>query len=181
MVENAIPGLTDRVNRLQLEQLPHPSRNFTALLALQNGYRPARDGLIQFNGLASGGLTLTVDGVDGSGSAEVSSPSMFQNFNPIKVMSEDAIQEVVVSKGVMSTEYSHTYSGNINVITKSGTNQLHGSLFETVQNNEFDDTLWATIRQHKLLFFFAYEVYRQAKTTLTNGQGTTESFRQHIL
>jgi len=202
MVENAIPGLTDRVNRLQLEQLPHPSRNFTALLALQNGYRPARDGLIQFNGLASGGLTLTVDGVDGSGSAEVSSPSMFQNFNPIKVMSEDAIQEVVVSKGVMSAEYAHTYSGNINVITKSGTNQFHGSLFESVQNNafnaknaqqkpgdpkppvhinQFGGTLGGPIKHDKLFFFFAYEGYRQATTTLTTGQVPTESFRQQML
>ena len=49
---------------------------------------------MQFNGLASGGLTLTVDGVDGSGSAESSSPSMFQNFNPIKVMSEEAVDSV---------------------------------------------------------------------------------------
>src|SRR5207253_1735869 len=82
--------------------------------------------------------TLTVDGVDGSGSAEISSPSMFQNFNPIKVMSEDAVEAVGVTKGVMSAEYAHVFSGNINVITKSGTNQLHGSLFESTQNTVFN-------------------------------------------
>ena len=202
VLENASPGLNDRVSRLQLEAVPHGARNFTALLALENGFRPARDGLIQFNGLASGGLTLTVDGVDGSGSAEVSSPSMFQNFNPIKVMSEEAIQEVVVSKGVMSAEYAHTFSGNINVITRGGTNRFHGSLFETLQNNifnaknaaqkpgdpkppvhvnQFGGSLGGPVKKDKLFFFFTYEGYRQATTGLTTGQVPTADFRSQLL
>ena len=201
VVENATTGLTDRVSRLQLEEVPHGGRNFTSLLGLENGFRPSRDGLIQFNGLAAGGLTLTVDGVDGSGSAEVSSPSMFQNFNPIKVMSEDAIQEVVVSKGIMSAEYAHTYSGNINLISKSGSNQFHGSLFEALQNNifnaknaaqkpgdpkppvhinQFGGTLGGPIRQNKIFFFFAYEGYRQATTGLSTGQVPAKEFRDQL-
>ncbi|MBI3210547.1 MAG: TonB-dependent receptor [Candidatus Solibacter usitatus] len=202
VVENATPGLTDRVSRLQMDELPHGNRNFTSLLALENGFRPSRDGLMQLNGLAAGGLTLTVDGVDGSGSAEISSPSMFQNFNPIKVMSEDAMQEVVVSKGVMSAEYAHTFSGNINLITKSGTNQFHGTLFETGQNNvfnarnavqrptdpkppvhinQFGGTLGGPLRRNKLFFFFAYEGYRQSSTAVSTGQVPTQQLRNQML
>ncbi|MCX6633970.1 MAG: TonB-dependent receptor [Acidobacteria bacterium] len=202
VLQNASPGLNDAVSRLQLDEVPHGGRDFTGLLALQNGFRPARDGQIQLNGLASGGITLTVDGVDGSGSAEVSSPAMFQNFNPIKVMSEEAIQEVAVSKGVMSAEYAHTYSGNINLISKSGTNEFHGSLFETLRNsifnaknaalrpdspkppvhvNQFGGSLGGPIRKDKLFFFFTYEGYRQQTTGVSTGQVPTAEFRAQLL
>src|SRR5262249_30100569 len=202
VLDNASPGLNDRISRLQLDEVPHGRRDFTALLSLENGFRPAKDGMVQLNGLAAGGITVTVDGVDGSGSAEVSSLSMFQNFNPIKVMSEESIQEVSVSKGVMSAEYAHTFSGNINVITKGGGNQFHGSLFEAVQNNvfnarnaalrptdptppvhvnQFGGSLGGPIRKDKLFFFFTYEGYRQATTGITTGQVPTADFKAQLI
>lgn len=202
LLQNAAPQQEDRISDEQLANLPHGNRDFTALLGLQNGYNNGSDGLAQFNGLASGGLTLTVDGVDGSGSAEISSPSMFQNFNPIKVMSEEAIEEVSVTKGVMSAEYANTYSGNINLITKSGTNQFHGSLFESFQNNvlnaknamltpgspkppvhinQFGGSVGGPVIHDRLFFFFTYEGYRQQSTGLTTGQVPTADFRAQLL
>jgi len=202
VLQNASPQQEDRVSTMQIRDLPHGNRDWTNLLSLENGYNKGGDGLAQFNGLATGGLTLTVDGVDGSGSAETSSPSMFQNFNPIKVMSEEAIQEVSVTKGVMSAEYAHAYSGNINVITKGGTNQFHGSLFEANQNsvfnaksaqqkpgdpkppvhiNQFGGSFGGPIRKDKLFFFFTYEGYRQQTTGITTGQVPTADFRAQLL
>jgi hypothetical protein len=202
LLQAATPEQEDRISTQQIASLPHGNRDITGLLALENGYNPGGDGLVQFNGLASGGLTLTVDGVDGSGSAEVSSPSMFQNFNPIKVMSEEAVESVGVTKGIMSAEYAHVFSGNINVITKSGTNQFHGSLFESVQNNvfnaknaflragdpkppvhinQFGGSFGGPIKKDKLFFFFTYEAFRQATTGVTSGQVPTVDYRAQLL
>ena len=50
-------------------------------------------------------------------------------------MSQEAIQEVNVAKGVVSAEIGRAFSGNINLISKGGTNQFHGSLFENWQND----------------------------------------------
>ncbi len=56
----------------------------------------------------------------------------FSNFNV------DAIQEVQSSSGVMPAEIGHGAAGFTNVITKSGTNQIHGSAFEFLRNAAFD-------------------------------------------
>ncbi|MCS7025071.1 MAG: TonB-dependent receptor [Bryobacteraceae bacterium] len=198
LVENASPSLADRVSRLQLSELPQSRRDFAQLLGLQNGYRPSRDGLIQFNGLASGGNSVTVDGTDGSSDSETPSTSMFQGFNFISVVSQEAIQEVVTSKGAMSAEVGRTYSANINVITRGGTNEFHGSLFELWQNdvlnaknaiqgpterkpvvrfNQFGGSLGGPVKRDKLFFFFTYEGYRMSNQTIQTGQVPTPAFR----
>lgn len=135
VLDNASPTLNDRISRLQLSELPQSRRDFTQLLGLQNGVRSATQGMISFNGLASGGATVTVDGVDGAGDIESSSTSMFNAFNYINVVGQEAIGEVSVSKGVFSAEVARTFSANINVITRGGTNRFHGSLFENWQND----------------------------------------------
>src|SRR5262245_4350451 len=122
LLQNASPTLTDRVTRTQVEVLPQGKRDFTQLLGLQAGARPDRQGVISFNGLAASGQTVTVDGVDGAGDVETPSLSMFNGLNQINVVSQEAVQEVSVSKGVFSAEIARTYSANINVITRSGTN-----------------------------------------------------------
>ena len=50
----------------------------------------------------------------------------------------DAVQEFKIQSGSMSAEYGLTAGGVINVATKSGTNALHGSLYEFVRNDAFD-------------------------------------------
>jgi len=135
LLQNAAVQLTDTVTRWQLDDLPLSRRDFTQLLTLQNGVARGSQELVQINGLASGGITVTVDGVDAAGDPETPSLSMFQGANQINVMSQEAIQEVNVSKGVISAEVGRTFSGNINLISKSGTNDFHGSLFENWQND----------------------------------------------
>lgn len=132
VLQNASPTLTDRINRGQVEALPQARRDFTQLLGLQAGARPSSQGAVTFNGLAASGQTVTVDGVDGAGDVETPSLSMFN------VVSQEAVQEVTVSKGVFSAEIARTFSGNINVITRSGTNQFHGSGFYNFQRDELN-------------------------------------------
>ena len=67
-------------------------------------------------------MSLTVDGTQGSGSPEDTSLTPFGNFNLIKIVSLEAISEVNVNKGIIPAEYANTLSGNVGLITKSGTN-----------------------------------------------------------
>jgi hypothetical protein len=181
-LQDASPTLNERISRLQLSELPQSRRDFTQLLALQNGIRTPGQGLFSFNGLASGGSNVTVDGVDGAGDVETPSTGLFNGFNFINVLSQEAISEVSVSKGVYSAEVGRTFGGNINVITRGGTNQLHGSLFENWQNDvlnarnallaptaikppvrfhQFGGSLGGPVIRNRLFFFGTYEGYRQ--------------------
>jgi len=199
LVQNATATLTDNINRTQLTQLPLSQRDFTGLLTLQSGVRSAgtgqNAGTFQVNGLAPAGITVTVDGVDSSGSVEINQVSMFQAYNQINVVSLEAIQEVTLSKGVMSAEVAHTYSSNINLISKSGSNKFHGSLFENWQNDilnarsffatarplvrrhQFGGSLGGPILKNRAFFFFTYEGYRQKNNQLVSGLTPTPEFK----
>ena len=86
------------------------------------------------NGMPTRGFTFTMDGVDASSDAEFPSLGLYQNFNFIKGTTLEAVKEVEVSKNIFSAEIGMTVSGNVNIITKSGTNQLHGSTFWNYQS-----------------------------------------------
>jgi len=71
-----------------------------------------------------------------SDSFDTTDPEMggatFSNFNV------DAIQEVQSNSGVMPAEIGHGAASFTNVITKSGVNQVHGSMFEFLRNASLD-------------------------------------------
>jgi len=201
-LQDASPTLNDRLTRQQISELPASRRDFTQLLALQPGIRTTNAGLFSFNGLASGGSNVTVDGVDGAGDVETSSTSMFNNFNFINVLSQEAIAEVNTSKGVYSADIARTFGGNINVITRGGTNEFHGSLFENWQNdvlnaryallapsqakppvrfNQFGGSFGGPIVRNKLFFFGVYEGYRQSSFINLAGQVPTPELKAQAI
>jgi len=87
----------------------------------------------------------------------------------------DAIQEFNLESDNLSAEYGNAAAGAINIITKSGTNRLHGSAFEFLRNgslnarnffapehdslkrNQFGASLGGPIRKDKLFFFGTYQ------------------------
>src|SRR5215831_14111918 len=100
----------------------------------------------------------------------------------------DAIQEFKVQTNSYNSEYGRYASGVINVITKSGTNQFHGSAFEYLRNtvfnandwgstlarapfhrNQFGGTIGGPIKKDKAFFFFSYSGLRQTTSTFLNG------------
>ncbi len=208
-VRAAVPLLQDasamdvgRLTAVDVNELPKARRDFSQLLSLQSGVQPDKDGLFQINGLAPGGITITVDGTDASGDTETPSLSMFQGFNIIKVLSQEAIEEVAVSKGVMSAEVGRTFSGNVNVVTKSGTNRLQGSLFENWQHdslnarpfltapsqpkppvrfNQFGGSLGGPIVRNRTFFFAAYEGYRLNNRTVMVQPVPTPAFKANAI
>ncbi|MGB7230100.1 MAG: TonB-dependent receptor [Candidatus Acidiferrum sp.] len=120
----------------QVSSLPLNERDFSKLLLLAAGT------MTDTNGAANFTQQFTVNGLRGTASvfamdgADTSDPELggatFSNFNV------DAIQEVQSSSGVMPAEIGHGAAGFTNVVTKSGTDQFHGSAFEFVRNAAFD-------------------------------------------
>ncbi|MEX2299535.1 MAG: TonB-dependent receptor, partial [Bryobacterales bacterium] len=151
---------------------------------------------ISLNGLPPRGFTFSVDGVDAAPDPEFPSLSLYQNFNLIKGVSMDAVQEVETSKNIFSAEIYHAVSGNVNLITKSGTNEFHGSLFENYQagglnaNNhlvarksplvmhQFGGSIGGPIIRDKLFFFTAFEGYRRNEAQALSGQVPSRWIRE---
>src|SRR5579859_1646569 len=120
----------------EVSSLPLNTRDFSKLLLLAAGTMTDTNGAANFTQqFATNGQrgTASVFHIDGG---DTSDPELggatFSNFNV------DAIQEVQSSSGVMPAEIGHGAAGFTNVVTKSGTNQIHGSAFEFVRNAAFD-------------------------------------------
>ena len=120
----------------QVSSLPLNERDFSKLLLLAAGTMTDANGAANFtqqfavNGQRGTATVFAMDGADTT-DPELGGAS-FSNFNV------DAIQEVQSSSGVMPAEIGHGAAGYTNVITKSGTDVVHGSAFEFVRNAAFD-------------------------------------------
>ena len=120
----------------QVSSLPLNVRDFSKLLLLAAGTMTDANGAANFtqqfavNGQRGSATVFAMDGFD------TTDPEMggatFSNFNV------DAIQEVQANSGVMPADIGHGAASYTNVVTKSGSNQLHGSVFEFVRNAAFD-------------------------------------------
>ena len=126
----------ERLSSGEVSSLPLNARDFSKLLLLAAGTMTDANGAANFtqqfavNGQRGTATVFALDGFD------TTDPEMggatFSNFNV------DAIQEVQSNTGVMSAEIGHGAASFTNVITKSGTNQVHGSFFEFARNAAFD-------------------------------------------
>jgi len=202
LLQNASVQITENITPQQIRELPQARRDFTQLLTLQTGMVRNTTEYVQINGLAGVGITVTVDGVDAGGDSESSSLSAFQGANIINVLSQEAIQEVNVAKGVVSAEVGRAFSGNINLISKGGTNELHGSLFENLQNdilnarnallaptavkppirfNQFGGSIGGPVVRDKAFYFFTYEGYRQSNFAIVTAQMPTPEFKNQAI
>ncbi|HWY05107.1 MAG TPA: TonB-dependent receptor [Candidatus Acidoferrum sp.] len=120
----------------EVSSLPLNVRDFSKLLLLAAGTMTDANGAANFtqqfavNGQRGVATVFATDGFD------TTDPEMggatFSNFNV------DAIQEVEGNSGVMPAEIGHGAASFTNVVTKSGVDQVHGSLFEFLRNAAFD-------------------------------------------
>jgi Carboxypeptidase regulatory-like domain len=127
-----------------VQELPLNGRNYIQLALLAPGVSPGPP-----NGLATG---TRPDDRRLNSSYSVNGQDPVVNNNMIDGMdnnervigtigvrpSIDAIQEFVVQTNLYSAEISRTSGGVVNILTKSGTNNFHGSLFEFLRNDKFD-------------------------------------------
>jgi carboxypeptidase family protein/TonB-dependent receptor-like protein len=120
----------------EVSSLPLNARDFSKLLLLAAGTMTDTNGAANFtqqfavNGQRGVTTVFAMDGFD------TTDPEMggatFSNFNV------DAIQEVQSNSGVMTADIGHGAASYTNVVTKSGTNDIHGSIFEFLRNASLD-------------------------------------------
>ena len=188
------------LNQNQVAELPMINRDITGILTLGTGASLTDGGwTLSINGLAPRGFTMTVDAVDAVPDAEFAGMALYQNFNFIKGISVEAVQEVETSKNIFSAETSHTIAGNVNLISKSGTNALHGSLFEMYQSgglhannflvgrkaplvyHQYGGSIGGPIKKDELFYFATFEGYRFGGKTPVPGDVWSSGMRQRIL
>src|SRR5450432_3034521 len=182
----------------EVAQLPLQRRNVSNMLPVGTGVSNA-GGAIRMNGFGRNGTYYSVDGVNASGNAEQRSASTYGASNYIDIMSIEGIAEVQTIKGVVPAEYGDALGGHVNIITKSGTNQWHGSLFENFQSqrlnarnqllatkapltfNEFGGSFGGPIRKNRIFVFGDYEGYREAAFAVVQGTVPTLQTRNALL
>jgi hypothetical protein len=130
------------VENRRIQELPLNGRNVLALIMLTPSVKsnagPTQSGFLD-RGVAlsavsiNGGVGSTNNFVlDGANNNQPFHSDI--NANP----TVDAIQEFKVQTNTMSAQYGFTGGGVVNIVSKSGANQLHGTLYEFVRNDAFD-------------------------------------------
>ncbi|MGB9182339.1 MAG: carboxypeptidase regulatory-like domain-containing protein [Pyrinomonadaceae bacterium] len=121
----------------QVRQLPLNNRNFVQLATLAPGVSSSLPSQIGFGGLSvvqlsiNGGRTSAINWlVDGARNVDTGS-----NLTLLTVPSVDAIQEFTVLTSNYAPEFGRNGGGVINVVTRSGSNDFHGTLYEFVRND----------------------------------------------
>jgi hypothetical protein len=164
------------VNERDATQLPLNQRDVYQLLQLQPGvqsqlgndlfYGSDKAGVVTVNGGRGRSNNYSVNGGDGN--------DLFANLPAIQP-SPDSISEFRVITNSFDAEYGRNSGAVVNVVTKSGTNELHGSVFEFFRNkvlnakgfydpvkpdfqqNQFGGTLGGPIKKDKTFIFGSYE------------------------
>ncbi|MGH8246568.1 MAG: carboxypeptidase regulatory-like domain-containing protein, partial [Gammaproteobacteria bacterium] len=199
LLNSASAEQRESFQEIAVRELPLARRNFSQILSQGAGIVAAGNGKFNLNGLGGAGTRITVDGTEASADARASGTAMFSGFNRIDLLSLEAIQEVQVVKGVIPAEYGQSLGGNINVITRSGTNQYHGTLFYNYQGtaiaarhqflqskpnfvrNQFGGSAGGPILKDRLFLFTAYEGYRESNFQFLSADVPTQGLRDRIL
>jgi hypothetical protein len=126
----------EHLSKEEVSSLPLNERDFSKLLLLAAGTMTDTNGAANFTQQFAVNGQRGVASVFAIDSADTTDPELggatFSNFNV------DAIQEVQSSSGVMPADIGHGAASFTNVISKSGTDQIHGSAFEFIRNAAFD-------------------------------------------
>ena len=171
----------------QIENLPNNGRDwasFTLLAPFAQDDGGGDQRTIRFAGRARDDNNFQIDGVDAGGIQEQAQKSQTR-----LQISQDAIQEYRVNSALYDAEYGTQAGGQIDVETKSGTNDWHGSVFGYLRNSVFDArnfndfdvngnpaippfrygqygmSLGGPVVKNKLFFFLNYEGLRQYGAT----------------
>ena len=187
LIQGTVTSLGKTVEEREVVDLPLDGRNFTQLGVLQPGVVPLTPGLAEAGGSLREGQAYAVNGqrpesnnflIDGA-----------NNFNGVDggfVLKPpvDAISEFRILTHNAPAEFGDSLGSTTNIITRSGSNSIHGALWEFLRNDAFDATnhfaktteplkqnqlgasVGGPIRKNKTFFFGYYEGFR-------NRQGET--------
>jgi len=145
------------IDRKFVENLPLNGRSFQSLILLTPGVVPTvsdtstRRGQFSVNGQRDSSNYFTVDGVGANlgvstGTGLNGGTGQFPAFNAQggtnSLVSADALQEFKIQTSNFAPEFGRTPGGQVSIVTRSGTNQFHGTLFEYFRNEKLDANDW---------------------------------------
>lgn len=144
LLRTADASLGQVIDNTKIVSLPLNGRSSFRLVELTPGYIPSPAANGQFGDIpvnTTWDANFSINGGQGYSNEIMidGAPSTTGFFNQITTMpSVDALVEFKVQSNTMSAEFGRFGGGVLNVTTKSGTNALHGTLFEFLRNNAFD-------------------------------------------
>lgn len=213
LVDTENPNTSTTMNAKALEDLPNPGGDLTYPLqfatgALINTAGSSNDfvggtngyGNVQFNGLPALANGYIVDGLETNDPLTNLNSGLSTNL----VLGLNSIAEVTVNTLSYAVDQGRYGAAQVNYVTKSGTNQMHGNLYElwngsrlnaadfftnaTPGNhkprstvNHFGGSLGGPIRRDKLFFFFDSEWVRIALPIVTAVTVPTQAFQNYVL
>src|SRR6266436_2703251 len=196
-VDIASATVSTVIDRTFVEDIPLNGRSFQTLILLTPGVvvtPTALDNQGQFsvNGQRADANYFTVDGVSANfgvtgffpllQSAGGALPALTASGGTNSLVSVDALQEFRIQTSSFAPEFGRTPGGQISIVTRSGTNAFHGTLFEYFRNdvldardwfanfnhlpkpedkqNDFGGVVGGPVIKDKTFFFFSYEGLR---------------------
>ncbi|PWU03937.1 MAG: hypothetical protein C5B51_17880 [Terriglobia bacterium] len=201
-IANSTLGTTVAGNTITA--LPLSSRNFTQVLGMSAGVAvEANNGAaygrgsanMSVNGAAPEKNNYQLDGVGLNNAAGNNNASDGGLYTGIAIPNPDAIEEFKIQTSTYDASYGRNPGANVNLVTKSGTNQVHGSLFEFFRNqslnandffynrdnpasqstkqvlkqNQFGGTVGGPIKKDKVFYFGSFQGTRQRNGVAAQG------------
>lgn len=135
VINTTSPDLSTNINQTSINELPINGRRAVNFVLLAPTTVPdGTFGLVSFRGISGLLNNSTVDGGDNNQSFQAEERG---RTRIAYVVSQSAIREFQVNTSNYSAEYGRSAGGVINTVTKSGTNEFHGMLFEYYRNNKY--------------------------------------------
>jgi Carboxypeptidase regulatory-like domain/TonB dependent receptor len=196
IIETSRTAVSTTIDQQRINNLPINERNYlsfaltTSTVGRDNGrpIGPAPTTGLNFGGQRGRSNLVQVDGADNTDNSVNASRS---------TVSQEAVQEFQVVTNSFAPEFGRSAGGVVNVVTKSGTNELHGNLFGFLRHRSFQArnafapiedppftrtqygfTLGGPFAQDRTFFFFAFEQRRRNESgffTSNVAQGLTAS------
>ncbi|HEX3253735.1 MAG TPA: carboxypeptidase-like regulatory domain-containing protein, partial [Pyrinomonadaceae bacterium] len=176
-------SLGNSFERKRIVELPLNANNVVGLLSLQPGV--TRSGFV--NGGRADQSNITLDGVDVNEQQDGLDVITDEAFASVLRVTRDSLQEFRVTTTNPNAEQGRSSGAQVSLVTRSGSNQWHGSLFEIHRNtvttandffnnaagverpqllrNIFGGSLGGPIKKDRAFFFFTYEGFREATAT----------------
>ncbi len=133
--------LGETVHGREIVDLPLNGRNFSQLGLLLPGAAPLTQGLQRAGGSLRGGQSYAVNGMrPESNQFLVDGAENYNSINAGFVLkpAPDAIAEFRILTNTASAEFGHNAGSNTNIVTRSGSNQVHGDVYDFLRNNTLE-------------------------------------------
>jgi len=198
LLESDRSTLSNVVDSQVISSMPLNARQYLDLALLTPGVLPSSAGTqgggFNVSGARSQSNVFLLDGVS---NIDTQINSALGNFRIT-----DGVQEFAVQTSVATAEFGRGTGGQVSIVTKSGTNQFHGTVFEYLRNsvldaadfftnknrgkknplhrNQYGGTLGGPILRDRMFFFVSYEGFRQIAPTVSSTRVPTDAERASV-